>query len=110
MGLHWPELIIVLAIAMIFLGPKRLPEAGKSLGKAIRGFRDETQGLRDEFTSVKDDAMGLHQHVADVRDTVQSTVTGAVSEVAPTTTEKSVAEDGPMSAPLTTGSSGDPVK
>jgi len=33
------ELIVVLAIALIVLGPKRLPDAGKSLGKGIREFK-----------------------------------------------------------------------
>jgi sec-independent protein translocase protein TatA len=34
------ELIIVLVIALIVLGPKRLPEAGKALGKGMREFKD----------------------------------------------------------------------
>jgi sec-independent protein translocase protein TatA len=34
------ELIIVLVIALIVLGPKRLPEVGKSLGRGIREFKD----------------------------------------------------------------------
>jgi sec-independent protein translocase protein TatA len=34
------HLIIILAIALIVLGPKRLPEAGRSLGTAMRGFKD----------------------------------------------------------------------
>lgn len=39
-GLFTPaHLVIILAIALIVLGPKRLPEAGRGLGEAIRGFR-----------------------------------------------------------------------
>jgi sec-independent protein translocase protein TatA len=34
------ELIIVLVIALVVLGPKRLPDAGKSLGRGIREFKD----------------------------------------------------------------------
>jgi sec-independent protein translocase protein TatA len=37
------HLIIILAIALIVLGPKRLPEAGRGLGEAIRGFRDSVR-------------------------------------------------------------------
>ncbi len=33
------ELLIVLALALIVLGPKRLPEAGKSLGRGLREFK-----------------------------------------------------------------------
>ena len=39
------ELILVLAIALIVLGPKRLPEAGKALGKGFREFKDSVSGL-----------------------------------------------------------------
>ncbi len=38
------ELIVVLVIALLVLGPKRLPAAGKSLGEGIRGFRDSISG------------------------------------------------------------------
>jgi len=39
------ELILVLAIALIVLGPKRLPEAGRALGKGMREFKDSVSGL-----------------------------------------------------------------
>jgi sec-independent protein translocase protein TatA len=38
------ELIIVLVIALVVLGPKRLPDAGKSLGRGIREFKDSISG------------------------------------------------------------------
>jgi sec-independent protein translocase protein TatA len=34
------HLLLILAVALIALGPKRLPEAGRGLGSAIRSFRD----------------------------------------------------------------------
>jgi sec-independent protein translocase protein TatA len=44
------ELIIVLVIALVVLGPKRLPEAGKALGRGMREFKDSISGdsHRDE--------------------------------------------------------------
>ena len=39
------ELVLVLAIALIVLGPKRLPEAGKALGKGLREFKDSVSGI-----------------------------------------------------------------
>jgi sec-independent protein translocase protein TatA len=40
-GLFSPmHLLIILVIALIVLGPKRLPEAGRGLGEAIRGFKE----------------------------------------------------------------------
>jgi sec-independent protein translocase protein TatA len=44
-GLGMQELLVILAIAMLLFGGKRLPEVGRNLGKAIRGFKqaeDET--------------------------------------------------------------------
>ena len=38
------ELVIVLVIALIVLGPKRLPEAGRSIGKGMREFKDSLSG------------------------------------------------------------------
>jgi TatA/E family protein of Tat protein translocase len=34
------HLLLVLAVALLVLGPKRLPEAGRGIGSAIRGFKD----------------------------------------------------------------------
>jgi len=38
------EIIVVLVIALIVFGPKRLPELGNSLGKGIREFKDSVTG------------------------------------------------------------------
>lgn len=44
------ELVIVLVIALVILGPKRLPEAGRSLGRGIREFRDSIKPGSEEDT------------------------------------------------------------
>jgi sec-independent protein translocase protein TatA len=38
-GLHLPELIIVLVIALLVFGPKKLPEMGSAIGKSITAFK-----------------------------------------------------------------------
>ena len=43
----WPELVSVLVLALVFLGPGRLTEAGGALGHSIREFRRASQGLAD---------------------------------------------------------------
>jgi sec-independent protein translocase protein TatA len=44
------ELAIVFVIALIVLGPKKLPEVGRSLGKGMREFKDSISGDRTEDT------------------------------------------------------------
>jgi sec-independent protein translocase protein TatA len=44
------HLLVILAIALIVLGPKRLPEAGRGLGEAMRGFRESIAPPRDDAT------------------------------------------------------------
>ena len=39
------ELIIVLVIALLVLGPKRLPEVGRSVGRGMREFKDSISGI-----------------------------------------------------------------
>lgn len=48
-GLGMGELLVILAIALIFLGPKRLPDVATSLGKAIRSFRKATRDLSSQL-------------------------------------------------------------
>jgi sec-independent protein translocase protein TatA len=42
------ELVIVLVIALLILGPKRLPEAGKAIGRGMREFKDSISGHASE--------------------------------------------------------------
>jgi len=48
-GLGMGELLVILAIALLVLGPKKLPDVASSLGKAIRSFRKATQELGDQL-------------------------------------------------------------
>lgn len=51
------ELVLILLIALVVFGPKKLPEIGRSFGEAIKEFRKGSQGLQDEFDELtKDDS------------------------------------------------------
>jgi sec-independent protein translocase protein TatA len=57
-GLGLPEMIVILVIAVVFFGPKRLPGLGKSMGEAIKGFRQgmtELPGDAVEKGKIKED-------------------------------------------------------
>ncbi len=47
-GLGIPELIVICVIALLVFGPKRLPDAGRAIGQAIRGFKSSMEGKDDE--------------------------------------------------------------
>jgi sec-independent protein translocase protein TatA len=47
-GIGPMELVIVLVIALLVLGPKRLPEVGRSIGRGMREFKESISGSRDD--------------------------------------------------------------
>ncbi len=55
-----PELLLILVIALIVFGPKKLPEIGKSLGEGLAQFKkasdDLRQSIQKEVEGLKDDA------------------------------------------------------
>jgi sec-independent protein translocase protein TatA len=59
------EIILVLVIALLVLGPKRLPEAGRSIGKGMREFKDSISGITTD-----DDQKDLKPAAAPERETV----------------------------------------
>jgi len=44
-----PELLVIMVVALVVLGPKRLPEVAKALGKGLAEFRRATSDLTDEL-------------------------------------------------------------
>ena len=49
-GIGMPEMILILAVALIVLGPKKLPDLAKSLGRALREFKKATTELKESIT------------------------------------------------------------
>ncbi len=71
-GLGAPELIIILLVAFMLFGSKKLPEIGAGLGKAIGTFKrglNEVEEAKTEFTK---DLPGV-QEVTKVKETLDST-------------------------------------
>ncbi|MCL5673481.1 MAG: TatA/E family twin arginine-targeting protein translocase [Deltaproteobacteria bacterium] len=48
-GIGTPEIIIIIVVALLVFGPKRLPDIGKSLGKGLREFKKATTEFKDQF-------------------------------------------------------------
>ena len=59
------EVAIVLMIALLILGPKRLPETGRSIGRGLREFRDSVRG---DDTAGRELAVEQHDDFTELRD------------------------------------------
>ena len=55
-GIGMTELLVILTIGLIVIGPKKLPELARSLGKGLAEFRRASTEVRREFLSVADEA------------------------------------------------------
>jgi len=55
-GIGMQELIIIAIIALLIVGPKKLPDLAKTLGKGFRDFKNATEGVTDDLKdALKDD-------------------------------------------------------
>ena len=48
------EILVVMVLALLLLGPKRLPEVGEMLGRSLRKFRQATREIREEIDIMGD--------------------------------------------------------
>jgi sec-independent protein translocase protein TatA len=48
-GIGLPELALIMIVALLIFGPKKLPEIGRSLGKTIRSFQEASKDFEAEF-------------------------------------------------------------
>ena len=52
-GIGMPELLVIMVVALLVLGPKRLPEVAKGLGKALAELRRATSGISEELHNAR---------------------------------------------------------
>ncbi len=52
-GIGLPELLVIMVVALIVLGPKRLPEVAQALGKALAELRKATSGVTEELRNAQ---------------------------------------------------------
>lgn len=52
-GIGAPELVVILVVALVVLGPKRLPELAKGLGRTLGEFRRATSGITEELDNAR---------------------------------------------------------
>jgi sec-independent protein translocase protein TatA len=66
-GLHWLELLLILPLIALILGPKRLPAVGAAMGRAIRGFREGVAELKEE-TGIDEMRQGFKKGIAELKE------------------------------------------
>ena len=64
-GIGMPELIVILIVALIIIGPKKLPDLARSLGKGLAEFRRATDDVKD---SINID--GIKNEAYDIKDSL----------------------------------------
>jgi TatA/E family protein of Tat protein translocase len=73
-GIGMPEMLVILAIALIVIGPKKLPDLAKSLGRAMREFKKATSEFKEsiqlegELSEVKETFKDISDEVKDAVD------------------------------------------
>ena len=107
-GMGMPEIILILAIALIVLGPKKLPEIAKSLGRGIAEFRKATQDFKENL-QVDNELKEARDTIREVKEDLEETVRKSMNETAAQQETGSTSEDEiqhPLEKDVTGGSEG----
>ncbi len=87
-GLGGMEILIILVIAFMLFGPKELPEMGKQLGKAIKGFKETTDDLRQtvepEINMITQELKSVEQDLESSLKEAEEQIKGATDSVTET--------------------------
>jgi Tat protein translocase TatB subunit len=63
-GIGMPELIVIFVIALIFIGPKKLPDLARALGRGMAEFRKATSDIKANL-NIEDDLREMEKDIAD---------------------------------------------
>jgi sec-independent protein translocase protein TatA len=101
------HLLFILVVALLVLGPKRLPEVGRSLGRGLRDFRQGMQGVEAEAKSIFSDPIDSSPEAAAdrVEAVVQAPTPGKVVQAAipgPDASVATVASEAPAATAVAT--------
>ena len=94
-GLGAGEILIILVIAFVLFGPKQLPEVGRQVGKAVKGFKETAEDLRK---SVEPELNMIQQEVKTVEQDFQASIKDAEEQINAATTPEEKPADSKGSA------------
>ncbi|MFZ7124838.1 MAG: twin-arginine translocase TatA/TatE family subunit [Desulfobacterales bacterium] len=72
-GIGMPELFLILAIALIVIGPKKLPDVARSLGRAMNEFRKATREIKDSL-DINDDLKEVRESFKDLNSDIRGSL------------------------------------
>ena len=81
-GIGMPEILLILAVALIVIGPKKLPDLAKSLGRAIGEFKNATREFKQsieinsDLKDVKDTFEDMNESIKEAVDDVSTSSIG----------------------------------
>lgn len=111
-----PELLIIVAIALIVFGPNKLPELARAFGKAMREFKKATEEVKQSFEAETKDLEEFktqitEEHITNLIEETSSS-TEAVSEPASSTEAPALEQPSPVgeSVPLLAAETAETVK
>jgi sec-independent protein translocase protein TatB len=84
-GIGMPELIIILIVALIVIGPKKLPDLAKSLGRALGEFKKATNDLKDSIY--------IDSEINDVKESIKNVTSDTPTSNSKTSALKKEAAD-----------------
>ena len=71
-GMGMPEILMILAIALVVIGPRKLPDLGRSLGRALREFRKATSEFKSSL-DIEDDLGDVRRSFREMNIDLKST-------------------------------------
>ncbi len=80
-GIGLPEMGVIMVVALLIFGPKKLPEIGRSVGKTIRSFQEASKDFQNEF----------QKEVEQLEETVKTTAELEPKQIEPAESEHDTA-------------------
>lgn len=94
-GLGAGEILIILIIAFLLFGPKQLPEVGRQVGKAVRGFKETAEDLRKtvepELNMIQQEVKMAEQDLQSSMKEAEDEITSAAKPAEPASSEQKTA-------------------
>jgi sec-independent protein translocase protein TatA len=106
-GIGLPEMAVILVIALLVFGPKKLPEIGRSLGKTLKSFQDASKEFEAEIKRGADQLDAREEKPMEARlEEVEPAQLAQVEEISPIQEADPIEETNPVeSSPVEISSS-----